>query len=81
MSLNAISPQEQRISSATESPRPCVAKTAIVDKPQVAAAYMATPKMQADHRMTMMNVDAGHKMTIAKMRREIEAFIVGKAAF
>ena len=61
--------------------RPMVAKMPMADKKKVMDMEMAIMKMQADHSMNMMKVDADHKMAIAKMRRELQEFVVGKGAF
>ena len=66
-----------------QSLRPYAAKMPMVDKKKVTdmEMEMAIMKMQADHSMNMMKVDADHKMAIAKMRRELQEFVVGKGAF
>lgn len=53
----------------------------VPDKQKVTAMEMAILKMRAERGMTMMKMDADHKMAIAKMRRELQEFIVGKGAF
>ena len=64
-----------------QSLRPSAAKMPAADKKKVMDMEMAIVKMQADHTTTMMKMDTEHKMAIAKMRRELEEFIVGKGAF
>ena len=64
-----------------QSLRPYAAKMPRVYKKKVTDMEMAIMKMQADHSMNMMKVDADHKMAIAKMRRELQEFVVGKGAF
>ena len=61
--------------------RPMVAKMPMADKKKVMDMEMAIMKMEADHSMMMMKMDVDHRMAKAKMRRELEEFIISKGAF
>ena len=61
--------------------RPMIAKMNAGDVKKVMEMEMALAKMEMAHRATMNKMDLDHKMSILKMRQELESFIFGKGAF